>query len=357
VSVTAVSAAEWGIRRITRRCVRLLTGLEQHEIAIVLKETLSEWSNDNAPRLGASLAFYTLLSLAPLLLIVVAVAALAYGQDAARGQLVWEICGLVGAGRARAIQDLLQSAYKPGPSLMATAFGVLTLALGATSVVVELRDALNTIWHVPPVPAKRAFAGLVQLLRERLFSFGLVLGGGLLLLLSLTMNAGIAALAKVLGPYLPASEFMLQAGTFALSFLAIAFLFAAIYKIVPDVPLCWGDVIVGSCVTALLLEIGKQLIGQYLGRSTFGSAYGAAGSIVILLVWVYYSAQLFFLGAEFTKVYTKIRISSGRRALIGFRRIPAHSARADAGDPFCGNQSGAGDGNRTDDSRGVFHDS
>jgi len=301
------------IGRILRRCLRLLTGLEQREMVIVLTDTLREWDNDNAPRLGAALAFYTLLSSAPLLLIVVAVAALVYGQQAARGQLVWGIRGLVGSGRAQAIQDLIQSAYKPGSGLIATAVGLLTLAFGATSVVVEVRDALNTIWHVPPAPDSRGFSGLVKLVRDRFFSFGLVLGGGLLLLLSLTMSAGVAAVMEFLGPFLPASEFMFQAGAFTASFLLIAFLIATVYKMVPDVMLDWSDVIVGSCVTAFLLEIGKQLIGLYLGRSTFASAYGAAGSIVALLVWVYYSAELFFLGAEFTKVYTKMRISTGRR--------------------------------------------
>jgi len=318
VATESATEAQRGIRRVIRRCIKLFTGLEQNEIVTVLTETLNEWNQDKAPRLGASLAFYTLLSAAPLLLIVIAVAALAYGQEAARGRLVWEIRGLVGADTAKAIQDLIQSAHKPGSGLIATALGLMTLALGATSVVVELRDALNTIWHIPPAPDNRGFSGLARLVKERCYSFGLVLGAGLLLLLSLTLNAGIAAIGKFLGPYLPTSEFMLQAVAFVMSFLAIAFLFAAIYKIMPDVALDWSDVIVGSCVTAFLLEIGKQLIGLYLGRSTLGSAYGAAGSVVMLLVWVYYSAELFFLGAEFTKVYTKTRISGGRRARIGF---------------------------------------
>jgi membrane protein len=313
--VTAESGTEAkrSIRRMFRRAVLMLTGLEQHQIVTVLTTSVTEWNDDKAPRLGASLAFYTLLSSAPLLLVVIAVAALAYGQEAARGQLVWEIRDLVGGDTAKAIQELIRNAYKPGAGLIATAIGLVTLALGATSVVVELRDALNTIWHVPPVPGSRGFQGLMQLVKERFYSFGLILGGGVLLLCSLTLNAGIAAIGKLLGPILPASNFMLQAGTFVMSFLAIAFLFAAIYKILPDVPLDWSDVIVGSCVTAFLFEIGKQLIGMYLGRSTFGSAYGAAGSIMVLLLWLYYSAELFFLGAEFTKVYTKTRIASGRR--------------------------------------------
>ncbi len=279
----------------------------------MIGQTLSDWNDDNVPRLGASLAFYTLLSAAPLLVIVVAVAALVYGQQAARGQLFWEISGLVGADKARAIQDLLQSAYHPGPGLIATCLGLFTLAMGATSVVVELRDAMNTIWHVPPVIRRHRFSGVVRLLRERFYSFGLVLGGGLLLLLSLTLNALMAALERFIGVLLPASALLLRVGAFTMSFLAIAFLFAAIYKIVPDVALNWDDVIVGAFVTSFLFEIGKQIIGVYLGRATFGSAYGAAGSLVVLLVWIYYSAQVFFLGAEFTKVHTQMRVSTGKR--------------------------------------------
>lgn len=160
---------------------------------------------------------------------------------------------------------------------------------------------------------RHRFSGVVRLLRERFYSFGLVLGGGLLLLLSLTLNALMAALERFIGVLLPASALLLRVGAFTMSFLAIAFLFAAIYKIVPDVALNWDDVIVGAFVTSFLFEIGKQIIGVYLGRATFGSAYGAAGSLVVLLVWIYYSAQVFFLGAEFTKVHTQMRVSTGKR--------------------------------------------
>jgi len=180
--------------------------------------------------------------------------------------------------------------------------------------VVELRDALNTIWHVPQAERSLCVAGMVRLAKERLASFVLILAGGFLLLVSVTLNAGIAAVGEFLGSYLRAREFMLQASAFVISFLVFAFLFAAIFKILPDVALTWGDVMVGACVTAFLFEIGKQLIGLYLGRTSFASAYGAAGSLVMLLVWLYYSAQVFFLGAEFTKVYTRTRIATGKRA-------------------------------------------
>jgi membrane protein len=279
--------------------------LRSAEIGALLRETVNAWVDDNAPRLGASVAFYTMLSLAPLLIVVVAVAALAFGQKAAQGQLIWEIQDLLGTEGARAIQDLIQSAYKPAAGTAATVLGVLTLVLGASAAVVELRDALNTIWHVPAAPAFSSLHNFLRLVKERFYLFGLILGVGFLLLVSLALNAAITALGFLFGSLLPASEFVLRAAIFVTSFLVITFLFAAIYKFLPDVRLKWSDVIVGACLTSLLFSIGKQLIGIYLGKASFGSTYGAAGSLVIVLVWVYYSAQLFFFGAEFTKVYTE----------------------------------------------------
>jgi membrane protein len=302
-----------GIGYISQRGVKLLTGLEPRDIVRAFNQIVTDWNDDKVPRLGASLAFYTLLSSAPLLLVVVAVAALAYGQQAARGQLVWEIRDLVGFDTAKAIQEMVQNAYKPASGLIATVLGIATAVVGSTSVVVELRDALNTIWHVPPAPNTSRISSLVQVVKERFYSFGLVLGGGILLLLSLALNTWAAATEKFLGAILPASPLMLQVVTFAVSFILIALIFGAIYKFLPDVTLCWRDVIVGAFVTAFFFEIGKQLIGLYLGRSTFSSAYGAAGSLVVLLVWVYYSAQVFFLGAEFTKAFTQARIRVGKR--------------------------------------------
>jgi membrane protein len=272
----------------------------------VFQETVSEWSNDNAPRLGASLAFYTLLSLAPLLVIVVAVAALVYGQEAARGQLVREVQGLVGIDGAQAIQGLVQGAYKPGTGIVATALGMLTLFLGASSVMVELRAALNTIWRAPAANGRSRFACLLGIVRARCYSFALILGIGFLLLVTLVLNAWIAAMGSVLGPSLPTAEPVLELATFGVSFFVFALLFATTYKMLPDVHLKWTDVAIGACVTSLFFTIGRQLIALYLGKASFRSVYGAAGSLVIVLVWVYYSAQLFFLGAEFTKVYTKM---------------------------------------------------
>ena len=284
---------------------RQFFSLRRADIGALLRETVNAWMDDNAPRLGASLAFYTLLSLAPLLIVVVAVAALVFGQKAAQGQLIWEIQDLVGTEGARAIQGLIQSAYKPTTGTAATVFGLLMLVFGASAVVVDLRDALNTIWHVPAAATGSTLHSFLRLVRERFYLFGLILGVGFLLLVSLALNAAIAALGSLFRSLLPTSEAVLQVAVFVISFLVITFLFAAIYKFLPDVQLKWSDVTVGACFTALLFTIGKQLIGLYLGKASFGSTYGAAGSLVIVLVWVYYSAQLFFFGAEFTKIYTE----------------------------------------------------
>ena len=297
--------AETGDCEDVVRHLKQFSRLRPAEILQALRETVSEWSSDNVPRLGASLAFYTLLSLAPLLVVVVAIAALVYGKQAAQGQLFWQIRGLMGQEAARTIQGLLQSAYKPATSALATVLGVLTLALGASSVVVELRAALNTIWHVPADSGASGFSGLISMAKERFYSFAMILGVGFLLLVSLILNACIAAMGKFFGEFLPAREGALQGATSIVSFLVITGLFAAIYKFIPAVRLKWSDVIVGASVTALLFTVGKQLIGLYLGKASFASTYGAAGSLVVVLVWVYYSSQLFFLGAEFTKVYTK----------------------------------------------------
>jgi membrane protein len=311
-------AAEASPSRDVLRHVLQFCRLSSKEFSALLKETVKEWSNDKAPRLGASLAFYTLLSLAPLLIVIVTVAALAFGKEAAEGQLYWQVRGLLGPEEAKVVQGVVQSAYKPGTGLIATLLGLATLALGATSVVVELSDALNTIWRVPtPEGETGMVAGIRRIVKERFYSFTLVLGVGFLLLVSLVLNAWLSAMGTFFGSFLPAPESILQAATFLISFLVVTALFAAIYKLLPSVRLEWSDVIIGASVTSLLFTIGKQLVGLYLGKAGFGSTYGAAGSLVILLVWVYYSAQLFFLGAEFTKVYTRSCGSSLRMKLEG----------------------------------------
>jgi membrane protein len=274
------------------------------EIRDVIDETFSEWNNDNAQRLGASLAFYTLLSLAPLVVVIIAVGAAVFGHKAAEGQLAWEIRDLVGPAGAQAIQEVIRGAYQPKVGAVATILSLLTLLFGATSVAVELHDALNTIWHVQSKPGKFSDR-VVDLIKQRLLSLLLVLGAGFILVVSLIWSTWIAAMGRYFGSVLSVPEPVLHLGTLLVSFIAITLVFAAIYKFVPDVPLTWGDVIVGASFSALVFVIGKQLLALYLGKVGLASAYGAAGSLVTVLVWVYYSAQLFFLGAEFTKIYSK----------------------------------------------------
>ena len=269
----------------------------------VLKRALSESIDDNVPRLGASLAFYTLLSLAPVVVIIVAMAALAYGQRAAQGQLVWQIGDLVGPAGARTVQAVIEGAYTPGTGVIATLAGVLTLAYGASSVFVELHDALNVIWHVSPHRHRTTAATVIRLIADRFYSFAMVLGAGFLLLVSLVLNVWIAAV----GIALP------RIVIFVFSFLLIATLFAALYRSVPDVSLAWGDVALAAALTSLLFLVGKHFIGLYFTQAGFRSTYGAAGSPLVLLLWVYYSAQLFLWGAEFSKLYTKIWGSQSER--------------------------------------------
>jgi membrane protein len=273
------------------------------EAARLLRDTADAWVDDDVPRLAASLAFYTVLSLLPFVILVSAIAGSAFGRRAAEGELMWELRDLIGTASAQAVQALIQSASKS--STAATVLGSLTLAFGASAVVMELRDALNTIWHVPAVASFSSLGSFLRLVRERFYLFGLILGAGFLLLASLAINAFVSAATAQLGSAMRISPPLLHGAVFIVSFALITALFAAVYKVVPDVQLTWQDVIVGASFTSLLFTIGKQLIGIYLGRVNYASTYGAAGSMLIILVWVYYSAQLFFFGAEFTKVYAK----------------------------------------------------
>jgi membrane protein len=268
----------------------------------LVRQTLSRWVEDRAPRLGAALAYYTLFALAPLLMIVIAVAGLVFGQAAAEGRIVEQIEDVVGADAARALQAMIASARRPGSGLRATLIGVAVVLLGASGLVTELQDALNFIWRAPPRPR----LGVLATVRGRLISLALVVGIGFLFLVSLASSAALAAAARSVGEMLPGQLYVaygLQLLNFVLSVGAVTVLFATIYKFLPDVDIAWSDVWVGAGFTALLFTIGETLVGLYLGVSSVGSPYGAAGSIVVLLVWVYYSAQLLFLGAEFTWVY------------------------------------------------------
>lgn len=281
----------------------------------LLRSAFTEWVDDKAPRLGAALAFYTALSLAPLLVVVLAIAGLAYGQKAVEGQLVWQIQDMVGVEGAKAIQALISAAHRPSSGVIATILGLLTLFFGASSAFAELSDALNTIWRIPVNPRQSGVASLFDMVKRRTVSFLMVLGVGLLLLLTLFASAGITAVETFFGDVLPMPGPFLQIVNFLISFMVIAILFALIYKVLPDVRLKWSDVAIGAAITSLLFSVGKFLIGLYLGTTTIASSYGAAGSFLIVLLWVYYSAQVFFLGAEFTKIYTR-RFGSHFRAKL-----------------------------------------
>jgi membrane protein len=252
--------------------------------------------------MGAALAYYTLFSLAPILIVAIAIAGLAFGQEAVRGEIVGQIDGLVGHQGALAVQGMLEGAARPSSSIPATIIGIITFFLGATGAFLELQTDLDAIWRVKP---KQSGSFLQALLKQRLISFGLVLGFAFLLLTSLVVSAALAALHTYMGNAFPGVAVLWQALDVVVSLAVITALFAMIYKVLPDVKLAWRDVWVGGLVTAGLFTIGKSLIGFYIGSSAFSSTYGAAGSVVVVLVWVYYSAQIILLGAEFTREYVK----------------------------------------------------
>jgi membrane protein len=266
----------------------------------LLKQTYAEWVEDKAPRLGAALAFYSILSFAPLLVIAIAIAGAVFGEEAARGEIVGQIDQLVGHEGAVAIQQMIEHANRPGAGLVAATLGIATLLIGASGAFGQLQDALNTIWEVRPKPGR----GVWGFIRDRFLSFVMVLGTGFLLMTSLVISAAIAGLSKYLTDLLPGA-WIWQVVNQVVSFGVFTLLFALIFKYVPDAKVAWKDVWVGAAVTALLFTIGKFLLGVYLGRGSVGSAYGAAGSLVVLVVWIYYSAQILFFGAELTQVYAK----------------------------------------------------
>lgn len=267
------------------------------------RQAVSSWQADYAPSMGAALAYYTVFSVAPLLLIVIAVAGLVFGQDAARGEIIAQLSGLMGEQGARAVQSMLEAVNKPREGILATVIGIGLVIVGATTVFRELQDALDRIWRAPA--RDDAGKGILNLVRVRLLSFGLIMGIGFLLMVSLVASAALAALGKWWAPVFGGWATLAQAVNFVFSFGMVTVIFAMIYKIMPRVQVQWRDVWVGAAVTALLFTVGKHLIGLYIGKSSVASGYGAAGSLVVLLVWVYYSAQIFLLGAEFTWVYAR----------------------------------------------------
>jgi membrane protein len=278
---------------------------------LLFKKACSAWADDNAPSMGAALAFYTVFSLAPVLIVAISVAGLAFGQKAAEGEFARQLQGLVGATGAKAIQAILQNANRPALGIIASAIGIGTLLVGASGAFVELQDALNKIWKVQS-PVKSVW---LRVIRERFLSFGLVLGLGFLLLVSLVVSAALAAVGNFITPLLPWPVFLLESVNFLLSLGVIALLLAMIFKFLPDAEIAWSDVWMGAAVASLLLTTGKGLIGLYLARSTVASAYGAASSLVIILSWVYYSAQIVLFGAELTHVYSYQRDSRLQKVL------------------------------------------
>lgn len=286
-----------------RRYRKPLKSFRLREVIALLSDSFDAWSRHKAPRLGASLAFYTLLSITPLLLVAVSIVGLVFGRAAAQSELVYQIQGLVGPQGAKAAEALLEGAKNTTHGVIATIFGLITLLFGASGVMIELRDALNTIWEVPTRECKGKMQKLMSFVKERLFSFALVLAVGFLLLVSLMVNVWISALGEYSASILPAHESILHLLNALVSFVIITGLFAAIYKVMPDIRLEWHDVLLGAAVTSVLFTVGKLLIGIYLGKVSFASTYGAAASIVVFIIWVYYSGQIFFLGAEFTKIF------------------------------------------------------
>ena len=272
------------------------------DIARLFKAAAANWVDDHAQSMGAALAYYTIFSVAPLLLIVISVAGLVFGEEAARGGIYGQLEDMLGSTGALAVQSLLGSARRPGDSVPAAVFGVGVLFVAATSVFAELQDSLDRIWRAPQRPKS---AGLWGLLRARLLSFGMILGIGFLLIVSLAFSAALNALSRWVRSDSPGWEAITGASELGLNLVLLVAVFAMIYKTMPRVRVAWRDVWVGAAVTSVLFLIGKMLIGLYIGRSGITSAFGAAASLIVVLLWVYYSAQIFLFGAEFTWVYAQ----------------------------------------------------
>jgi membrane protein len=265
------------------------------------KETFAKWSEHQAPRLGASVAFYSLLSFAPLLVLIATMTALVFDRNTTQNALIDQARQMIGDRGADTVKSLLANAQKPSSGIFASVVAFLTLLFGASGVFSELRDALNTIWDAQP----KEQSGWRTMLKQKLFSFGMVLSVGFLLLVSLILSAGLAVVGKFFGQLVPMPVPILEAANFVVSLAVITILFALLFKYVPARSIPWRDVWIGAVLTALLFTTGKFLLGLYLGKAAVGSAYGAAGSLVAVIVWVYYSAQIFFFGAEFTRVYAE----------------------------------------------------
>lgn len=279
----------------------------------LFQETFKEWNQDKASRLAAALSYYAIFSIAPLLIIVIAVVGFVYGEDAATGVIEEKLQGLVGLSAAKLIQSAIQNANKPHQGTIASIISIVVLLFGATGLFTVLQDALNTIWGVQPKPG----SSVKNLVRQRVLSFAMVLSIGFLLLISLVISTILNTIVKYFGHLIPGADLLWDIVNYILSFSVTAVLFGLIFKVLPDVKIAWSDVSIGAILTAILFSIGKFLLEKYLVSSSFGSAYGAAGSIIVVLAWVNYAAQILFFGAEFTKVYAK---------KYGSRIIPSKNA-------------------------------
>ena len=273
------------------------------KIWLLIKTTVIAWSDDYAPSMGAALAFYTLFSIAPLLLIVLSIMGFVFGAEAARGEIAQQLQNLMGEQSALAVQALLQNANKPSEGILATIVGVLLLLIGATSVFGELQSALDRIWRAPERPPIRS---IISFLRSRLLSFGMIFGIGFILMVSLIFNAALSAVSHWWSLQFKEWYIILYSVNLVFGFVMTTAMFALIYKYIPSVKIRWHEVWLGALITAALFTVGKFLIGLYMTKSAVASGFGAAGSVVALLVWVYYSAQIFLLGAEFTWAYSTL---------------------------------------------------
>ena len=273
------------------------------EIASLIRVTVRNWQADKAPRMGAALAYYISLSLAPTVMILVAVVGLAFGTPAAERRLVFLMQSLAGYQGAKAVQTMIEGARQSSRGITASVLGLLTVFFAASAVVSELRDAMNTIWKVSEDTTFSAVRSIFNLVKERLLSFALVLASGLFLVVSLIVSAWTFAATSYLNSGAAPPEALIQTTDWVVSFLIITMLFAFIFKVLPQAPVRWSDVAPGAVITSLLFVVGKFLLGVYLGKAGFANTCGAAGSLILVLVWVYYSAQMLFLGAEFTRAY------------------------------------------------------
>ncbi|MBI1277921.1 MAG: YihY family inner membrane protein [Anaerolineaceae bacterium] len=300
----------------------------------LLRQTFNEWNEDHAPRLAAALAYYTAFSIAPLLVVVIGIVGIIVSQDTVQSQILHEVQRSVGPDAAQMIGELITNASKPAEGLLATILGLVTLLLGAGGAFGQLQDALNTIWDVDPSSTGKQNSGVVYQIRNKFLTFGMVLVVGFFLMVSLVINAVIAAVSVYVVNLVPGYEFLLSLVNLVISLLVITALFAMLYKFLPKIKLEWRDVIVGAAMTSVLFTIGRFLLGWYLGRSGTASAYGAAGSFVLILLWIYYSAQIVLFGAEFTQVYARRHGSlQGSKTVATSRSTPAPDANSKAALP------------------------